>query len=127
MGKGRGFDTDVEQTEYSEYDRLEDDDDEAHDHDSKEGPGPQRSVEGWILFVRGLHEETAEDDIKNLHINLDRRTGFMKGYALIEFSTYKEAFMAKQELDGTEILGQQIYVDWAFVKGPHYTKHQRPV
>merc|ERR1712110_730055 len=53
--KGRGFDTDVEHTEYSEYDRLEDDDDEVDASDNKEGPGPQRSVEGWILFVRGLH------------------------------------------------------------------------
>lgn len=135
--KGRGFDTDVEHTEYSEYDRLEDDDEILEGMDSGDGPGPQRSVEGWILFVRGLHEETAEDDIqdrfsdygeiKNLHINLDRRTGFMKGYALIEFGTYKEAYMAKQELDGTEILGQQINVDWAFVKGPHYNKDKRPV
>merc|ERR1739848_700839 len=62
--KGRGFDTDVEHTEYSEYDRLEDDDDELEGLDEKEGPGPQRSVEGWILFVRGLHEETDEDDMQ---------------------------------------------------------------
>lgn len=46
------------------------------------------AIEGWSILITGIHEEAQEDDIfnvfgdygaiKDLHLNLDRRTGFVK-------------------------------------------------
>ncbi|KAG6590187.1 RNA-binding protein Y14 [Cucurbita argyrosperma subsp. argyrosperma] len=127
--KGRGFREESDRNTRltgSDFDSLK----------SADGPGPQRSIEGWIILVTGVHEEAQEDDlqnafgefgeIRNLHLNLDRRTGFVKGYALIEYENFEEAEKAISAMDGSELLTQIINVDWAFSHGPIRRKNTRP-
>jgi RNA-binding protein 8A len=53
--------------------------------------------------------------IKNIHVNLDRRTGFCAGYALVEYHKKSEAQDAINAQHGTNLLGKAISVGWAFV------------
>ena len=87
-----------------------------------------RSVEGWVLFITGLHEEVTEEDlldrlsdygpVRDLKLNLDHRTGYVKGYAIAEYSEYEQARRAVQELNKSQFMDGELQVDLCFVKPP---------
>ena len=95
--------------------------------DGRDHAVPERSIEGWIILVTGLHKEAQEDDlkdvfrdhgvIKNIKMNFVHRYGFVHS-ALIEYEHYEEAMNTIQKSNGSEFLTQTIFVDWAFITGP---------
>jgi RNA-binding protein 8A len=78
--KGRGFTTETA--------RKQDASRAKYDSVPASNPAFQKSVEGWIILVTGIHEEASEEDVSevfadfgqivNIHLNLNRRTGFVK-------------------------------------------------
>ncbi|KAK6907531.1 RNA-binding protein 8A [Kwoniella mangroviensis CBS 10435] len=95
-----------------------------------------KSVEGWIIIVTGLNEETTEEDlqdlfgdygeVKNLSMALNRRTGYVMGYALIEFPEKEQAEKAVKGTDGTTFLEKTIKTDFAFSKAPSGARSRAP-
>lgn len=128
---------------------------------SPTNPNNCLAEEGWVVIVRGIHEEADEETltekfsdfgiIKDVHFNLDRRTGYVKvscwkqmrakvlietvgccffflvwqGYALIKYETRREAQLAVDDGNNTKFLGQLIQVDFAFAKGPEMESRPR--
>lgn len=102
------------------------------EEDVSSGACAVQSVEGWILIATNVHEEATEEDlhdffsefgvVQNVHLNLDRRTGYVKGYAFIEYASIDEAQTAVLEGDGHELLGKIVSVDFAIVEPSKETR-----
>lgn len=81
--------------------------------------------------MTGIDEEATEEEViekfadygkvENCHLNLDRRTGYVKGYALLEFSNLedaKEAIAACK--DGLTLMDKELKAGFAFVQPPSH-------
>ena len=79
-------------------------------------------------MITNVHKEAQEDDVRemfgefgeiqNCHLNLDRKTGYCKGYALLEYEKKASADEAIEKCHKGELLGQTIGVEFAFVAPP---------
>jgi ATP-dependent DNA helicase RecG len=115
---------------------------EAHDGNgaTSESPEPAASVvnaeeireadetaagrEATKLFVGNLAYATERDGLRNLFsgvgtvvdVSLPRdfgRPGHNRGYGFVEMASIQEARDAKNELDGAELAGRRVWIDWA--------------
>lgn len=89
---------------------------------------PERSIQGYVLFLRNIHPELKEDDLKDLLLDygrpidikmpLDNRTGYLKGYGLVEFREREVAERVKTAFNGYSFMGKKLSVDFSFITAP---------
>ena len=75
------------------------------------------------LFVGGLNWQMRGNDLREefspygeivfARVNLDRETKRSKGFGFVEFANAEDAAKAKAEMDGKEVRGRAIKVDFA--------------
>uniref|UniRef100_A0A8C9T2J7 Uncharacterized protein n=1 Tax=Scleropages formosus TaxID=113540 RepID=A0A8C9T2J7_SCLFO len=92
------------------------DDHNSSVHCDENEPGSQRAVEGRIVLMTEVHEEATEenihdkfaelDEIKDLHLNPDRRMEYCEGLCA-----------TTEGLSGQDLMGQLITVIKCFVRG----------
>ncbi|XP_049850857.1 RNA-binding protein 8A-like [Schistocerca gregaria] len=98
---------------------------------SPESAPHAKSIEGWIVLITNIHEEATDADlldkladfgpVTNLQMPLDRRTGYVKGYALAEYREEEQAKQAIQKLNGAMFMDREISVSWAIADRPRAT------
>lgn len=66
--------------------------------------------------MRGIHlreEFEPYGEVVFAKVNLDRETGRSKGFGFVEFANEEDAARAQREMDGKEVKGRSIKVDFA--------------
>ncbi|KAI5056120.1 hypothetical protein GOP47_0029641, partial [Adiantum capillus-veneris] len=83
------------------------------------GAVPQKSVDGWIILVTGIHAEAHDlfgdfGEIKDIHFHhTEGRGGDVQAYALFEYTGKQDAQAAINHMNGTKLFTQTVAVDWA--------------
>ncbi len=68
----------------------------------------------WGLSWQDLKEAFGQHgEVVYTKVITDRETGRSKGFGFVEFATVEEAVAAKNAMDGTELDGRTIKVDFA--------------
>lgn len=90
----------------------------------RELPQPSR-----VLGVFGLNIDTKEKEVKDVFrrfgpmekvvIVYDHQTGRSRGFAFVYFEDIADAEDAKESMNGFEMLGRKIRVDFSITKRPH--------
>ncbi|KAH9546299.1 hypothetical protein CY35_12G088000 [Sphagnum magellanicum] len=88
----------------------------------------QRGMASSKLFIGGLawgtDEQTLKEafssfgDVLDAKIICDRDTGRSRGFGFVSFSNESEAEVALQEMDGRDLAGRTIRVDYATQRAP---------
>jgi len=88
----------------------------------------QRGMASSKLFIGGLAWGTDENTLRDafssfgnvteVKIIIDRDTGRSRGFGFVSFTSESEAEVALQEMDGRELAGRLIRVDYATERTP---------
>ncbi|KAJ8277190.1 hypothetical protein GJAV_G00072390 [Gymnothorax javanicus] len=91
-----------------------------HGGQRNEGGGRGNSGPTKTLFVKGLSEDTTDETLREsfegataARIVTDRETGSSKGFGFVDFESEDDCKAAKEAMEGSEIDGSSITLDYA--------------
>jgi nucleolin len=83
----------------------------------------KNNPESKTLFIGNLSFNTTDDDLNELfkdiagcvdvRVAMDRRTGQPRGFVHADFTDVAAAVKARQQLEGTQLYGRQIRIDFS--------------